>query len=142
MEEQNFVKLNYYQIMIFLYGIKKAKEENNYIAKDVDLTFTEISRLAIKNVDEAYYFGDMLKNRKLYKVPRYMCDYLIEIISINPMNTYTKEYKYYKDIIKKIDEQFGDLFYKRFWEIRQRIEQEYDINIKSKSKTRIKKDNV
>ena len=132
------VKLNYYQIMIFLYGIKKIKEENNNIDEEMVSIFSKSSINAIGEIVTSAYGmlpTKILKNMKLYQVPKTMYDYLVEITSINPIDT--KDYKYYKIIIEKIDEQVNNLLNEQLDEIQQSIEKKY--NVKNKSKSKLKK---
>lgn len=131
MEEQNFVKLNYYQMMIFLYGIKKVKEENNSIDDEILSTYSKSLIKATREIVTSAYGmlpTKILKNMKLYQVSKVTYDYLIEITSINPIDA--KDYKYYKRIVEKIDEQVSDLLDKQFDAILQSIEQKYNIKKK------------
>jgi len=105
MEEQNFVKLNYYQIMIFLYKIGKLKEENIQIDDEIVSIF---SKNSLKEIEEniitynGFLSPKILKKLKIYKISKTTYDYLVNLTSINSFNS--KDYKFYKPIIEWLDE--------------------------------------
>lgn len=114
-----------------MYGIKKVKEENNSIDDEILSTYSKSLIKATREIVTSAYGmlpTKILKNMKLYQVSKVTYDYLIEITSINPIDA--KDYKYYKRIVEKIDEQVSDLLDKQFDAILQSIEQKYNIKKK------------
>ena len=135
MGEQNFVKLNYYQIMIFLYKIGKLKEENIQI--DDDEIVSIFSKNSLKEIEEniitynGFLPSKILKNLKIYKISKTTYNYLVNLTSINPFNS--KDYKFYKPIIEWLDEHPLILVEKELLEA-QRINISENFNKKLKKK--------
>lgn len=98
-----FVRLNYYHIMIFLYEINELRVENELFKDRLIEAFEDdfLTRTCEIVKDYGFLNEMILKNLRLYSLSKSLYDYLIQITSINPLEP--KVMRFYKPRIKAMD---------------------------------------
>ena len=102
--KNNQIKLDYYQIMIFLWKLDRLKNENDFIVQDgvvfefYNYALEKISEALVKNKHIDF---DEFKELKIFSIPSEVYQLLTEITSFDPVDS--TKYIRYKNFINKID---------------------------------------